>query len=311
MSLQSERIERLAQVARLYYEQDQTQNEIAGRLGVSRPLVSRMLREARELGIVEIRIHSPDAGEGPLLTQAKNLYNLRGGLLLPDAPDNARTNHDLAEGALRYLRDFGAEHLGIGWGHLIGGLVDVLEGRVPVRGLAGHICPMVGNSGISIRNYHSNENVRIIAQQCMAQPHYLYTPAFAETRQELELLEQTEHYRVVYREWEGLDVALVNIGNYPSTPDFASVARYGNLLAERRAVGRLLAYYYDAKGEIIQSESDYAIQIPISLLARCKNVVGICSANVNRQALSGALATGLFTHLIAREQLVREVLENR
>ncbi len=311
MNTRSDRTERLTEVARLYYEQDQTQNEIAVRLGVSRPLVSRMLREARELGIVEIRIHSPEEGEGPLLTQGRNLYGIRGGLLLPDAADNSRTNRALAEGALRTLMELGGERLGIGWGHLVGVLVDTLEGRNPIRGLAGQICPLVGNSGISIRNYHSNENVRIISQQCGAQPHYLYTPAFAETKQEQELLSQTEHYRAVYREWERLDAALVNIGNYPSTPDFASVARYGTLLAEKRAVGRLLAYYYNERGEIIESETDYAIQIPIPLLARCKNVIGICSANVNRQALAGALSTGLFTHLIAREQLLREVLEYR
>ena len=37
--------------------EDQKQSDIARELGVSRPLISRMLSEARELGIVEITIH--------------------------------------------------------------------------------------------------------------------------------------------------------------------------------------------------------------------------------------------------------------
>ena len=54
------------------YEQELTQNEIASELGVSRPLVSRMLREARRLGIVEIRINDPEQGK-PLLEMAMRL----------------------------------------------------------------------------------------------------------------------------------------------------------------------------------------------------------------------------------------------
>ena len=51
--------ERLVGVARLYYEQDRTQNEIAGRYGISRPMVSKLVKEARDRGIVSIRICAP------------------------------------------------------------------------------------------------------------------------------------------------------------------------------------------------------------------------------------------------------------
>ena len=48
------RIERLTQVARMYYEQNMNQSEVARALGVSRPLVSVLLSEARECGIVTV-----------------------------------------------------------------------------------------------------------------------------------------------------------------------------------------------------------------------------------------------------------------
>ena len=48
------RIERLVDVARLYYEKDRTQNEIAGIYGISRPMVSKLLKEAKEEGIVTV-----------------------------------------------------------------------------------------------------------------------------------------------------------------------------------------------------------------------------------------------------------------
>ena len=54
--LSQEKQKKLAYVARRYYLENQRQSDIAKELGVSRPLVSRMLSEARELGVVEITI---------------------------------------------------------------------------------------------------------------------------------------------------------------------------------------------------------------------------------------------------------------
>mgnify|MGYP004417774125 CR=1 FL=1 len=46
----------LASVANLYYNVEMTQNQIAERFFTSRSKISRMLKEARQLGIVEIKI---------------------------------------------------------------------------------------------------------------------------------------------------------------------------------------------------------------------------------------------------------------
>lgn len=57
--LSEERWALLAKVASLYYEQDLTQAEIAKRLNISRPQVSRLLAEGRQEGVVKITIHYP------------------------------------------------------------------------------------------------------------------------------------------------------------------------------------------------------------------------------------------------------------
>lgn len=59
------KIERMVNVARLYYEQNMTQNEIAKELGISRPLVSILLTEARTCGIVTISINRVEALRAP------------------------------------------------------------------------------------------------------------------------------------------------------------------------------------------------------------------------------------------------------
>ena len=59
MNTRQEKMIRLADVARKYYIEDKKQSDIAKELGVSRPLISRMLTEAKALGLVEITIHDP------------------------------------------------------------------------------------------------------------------------------------------------------------------------------------------------------------------------------------------------------------
>ena len=61
------KVERLVEVARMYYEQDRTQSEIAAHYGISRPMVSKLLKTARDTGIVTIRIQAPRYGKADRL----------------------------------------------------------------------------------------------------------------------------------------------------------------------------------------------------------------------------------------------------
>ena len=71
----------------------------------------------------------------------------------------------------------------------------------------------------------------------------------------------------------------------------------------------MLIYYFNEEGYVIQSEKDFAIQIPIDILKRCPNIIGVCSANTSAKALRGALRSGFLTHVVARMDLVRALLE--
>ena len=309
MNLSVEKQRRLAHVARRYYLEGWKQSDIARELGVSRPMISRLLTEARELGVVEIRIHDPEAGTDGLLERLRRSASLRGGLLVEDGADGDATNRLLSQGAVALLRQLDARRLGVGWGHLIGQLVSWLEENPQPDSTVTDICPLVGNASIPARNYQSNENVRLMAQQLGAAPHFLYLPALPESVEERQLLCSTEIYRQICRQWERLDTALVNIGDYPSSPDFASLVRYGSLLQRQHACGRMLIYYFNEAGTVIQSDQDFAIQIPLDTLRRCPNIIGVCSANTSARALRGALHSGLLTHIVARAGLIRSLRE--
>lgn len=309
MKLDYAKQKRLAYVARRYYLEDQKQSDIAAELGVSRPMVSRLLAEARQLGVVEITIHDPGFRDEDLLERLCASSSIRGGVLVEDGGDDETTNQLLSRGAVELLGQLQSRRLGVGWGHLIGQLVTWLEKNPQKESSVTDICPLVGNASIPARNYQSNENVRLMAQQLGAAPHFLYLPALPESLEEKQILCSTEIYRQIHKEWEQIDTALVNIGDYPSSPDFASLVRYGGLLQQHHACGRMLVYYFNEEGTVIQSNQDFAIQIPIETLRQCPNIIGVCSANTSAKAVKGALKSGFLTHIAAHSSLIQSILE--
>ena len=270
--------------------------------------ISRMLSEARELGVVEITVHTPGQQRQDLTEQLCARWSLRDVVLCPAQGGDGQTNQTLALAAIALRERLRARRVGIGWGHLIGQLVTWLEENPQPSSTVTDIFPLVGNASIPARNYQSNENVRLMAQQLGAAPHFLYLPALPESLEEKQLLCSTEVYRQIQDQWVQMDTALVNIGNYPSSPDFASLVRYGSLLQQQHTCGRLLVYYFNEAGTVIQSDQDFAIQIPLELLKQCPHIVGFCSANTSEKALRGALRSGIFTHIAARAELVKSLL---
>ena len=308
MEPKQEKLRRLALVARRYYLEDRKQSDIAQELGVSRPLISRMLSEARDLGVVKITIQEPGGEASDLLERLRQYSSLRDGVLVEDGADNDETNQRISEGAVSRLRQLHTRCLGVGGGYLSGQLVTWLQKHPQENSTVTDICPLVGNASIPARNYQSNENVRLIAQQLGAAPHFLYLPALPESLEEKQLLCSTEVYRQIQTQWSRMDTALVNIGDYPSSPDFASLVRYGSLLQQEHTCGRLLIYYFNEEGKVIRSDQDFAIQIPLETLRQCPNIIGVCSANTSVKALRGALRSGVFSHIVTRAALAKELL---
>jgi DNA-binding transcriptional regulator LsrR (DeoR family) len=69
-------MEMLARVASMYYLDDMTQDQIAKQLGLSRPKVWRLLRQAKETGVVEITVNLPASLAMPVETELTSRFSL-------------------------------------------------------------------------------------------------------------------------------------------------------------------------------------------------------------------------------------------
>lgn len=304
---------KLVQVAKLYYEENLNQSEIAKRLGVSRPLVSNMLTKARAMGIVEIKIKEPHANNALLLNQLKNVFNIQGGYVIPSSNSPYLTEKSIIDQSVLFVKETLHEMntVGLGWGYTIGEFVDALTETDLHQSYEGLVCPLIGTASIPNKGYHPSELVREFGMKVGFEPNFIFAPSFPTTLQEKELYTNTDNYREIENQWQTLDTVILGVGAYPSVPDHATALRFGDTLQKEGAVGKILSYFYDKDGQVISGENDFALQMPLNLLGKVKRVIAICPVEINAKAILGALKTGFITHIIMTEEKAKEVIALR
>ncbi len=303
---------KLVEISRMYYEQELTQAEIAKKLGISRPAVSKLLAEARLRGIVKIEIASPLESNGDLLAAITDKFNLHGGLVVQTGASEANLKHRLLiSQAAQYLETIipDMKTIGLGWGPDLGNLLDELSALVLNAAKQRAVCPVIGSAPNDIKWFQTNELTRIFSNKTGFTPYYLHAPAFPMSKGNQELFEKTDDYKEISKLWRKLDLVLLGVGTYPSVPDQATAARFGNKLKKSQAVGMLATHYYDRSGTFVESEKDIVMRISINNLMRARKVLIIGSGAKKVNTIVGALNTGLPTHIITDDETARQIIE--
>ncbi|GAB3623525.1 sugar-binding domain-containing protein [Mariniluteicoccus endophyticus] len=122
----------LHRAATLYYVQDETMESIAHHLGVSRSSVSRLLKEARERGIVQISVGEPDRSADVVGRRLAERFGVRAHVVpvRDGTPELARVDK-VCLTAARLVSEWVADDLvvGLAWGTTISSLVQHLVPR--------------------------------------------------------------------------------------------------------------------------------------------------------------------------------------
>ena len=301
--------QRMIRAAQLYYEENKSQSEIAKELGVSRPLVSLILAEARERGIVTIAINDTRwISAEHIADKIKKVFKLNTVLIVPDDKNDGLTNLKVAEAAFKYYfsKANDGKRVGVGWGSMIGRMTDYASTLEDSEKKSGALFPLAGGINSVTKDYHTNELVRIFSLKTGREPIFLYAPALHDTPSEYELLKDTQAYTSIKDEWEFMEQALVSISNYPSYPDLGVKPLFGNALTEKKAVGRILAHYFDSYGRIISPVAEATLQASVHQL-KVTDLTAVCSTQVKPQCVVGALRIGIINSLVLSLGLAEKV----
>jgi deoxyribonucleoside regulator len=310
----TESIELLAQVASLYYEDNLTQAEIARRINTSRSTVSRLLRKARETGVVEITIHYPCKTVPEIAHDLVGRFHLHyAQVLASQGQPYEVVLRGLGELAARYIESLLVEDsiLGISWGTAVYSTIQALRPKqeMPIR-----VVQMLGAAGTDDPQIDGPDLVRQLSTAFGGEPHYLHAPLIVEEAQLREMLQHEPRIRETLSLAQRADVALVGIGVL--VPELSNLLRGGYLTREeldrlqaQGAVGDICARHYDIQGSVLEIELNRRIVgIELEALHNIERVIGVAGGKAKAETILGALRGGHVTVLVTDEAAAREVL---
>jgi DNA-binding transcriptional regulator LsrR (DeoR family) len=309
----------LVKAARLYYEQDLNQAQIADRLRLSRQKVQRILREARDRRVVQITI-SPLSG---LCLDLEKALEERFGLaeaIVVETTDHRNQNvvaRELGAGAAEYLLRVVRpnDKIVMSWGNSLLGMVDALpySRRANAEGLA--VIQGLGGLGDPSQEIHATQIVARAAKALGAQAILLPAPAIVSRKAARDAYCADPYVDKALKMARSADLAFVGIGS--ARADSVMVPEFWNILTpsalsglvRKGAIGSVNLRYFNARGKRISSKSDESIiGLTIDELRKIYRVVGVAGGATKVDALRGALAGKLINVLVTDNMTAKQLL---
>jgi DNA-binding transcriptional regulator LsrR (DeoR family) len=303
----------LSKVSTLYYLRDQTQQEIAERLRLSRPAVSRLLRDAQTHGIVQITISPPRGLHIDLESRLEEQFGLGVVRIVPTEPgtgaDLMRRQIGAAAAAFLSRTVHPGDTIGMAWGTTLSAMV---QSMAPMATEGVHIVQTLGGIGPPAAEAYAAELVRRLAQLLGAVPVLFPVPGVVATTEVRDVLRNDPHVQAALRYFDRLDTVYVGIGAIDTNPvlnDGHSLPP-GTLesLARAGAVGDIALRFFDAEGAPVQSALDERILgITTEQLRRAPRVVAVAGGPGKAEAIHAALKSGIVDVLITDQDTAEEL----
>jgi DNA-binding transcriptional regulator LsrR (DeoR family) len=316
MKYSDQDLETMAEVASLYYEYDMNQQHISKQLFISRSKVSRMLKKAKELHIVDININYPVSRVKGLEILLKEKYQLNEVIVVKD---DINHNNDLALKkicliASKYIDSIieDGSTIGLSWGQTVYNLIKVLK---PTTSKDINVVQLTGIvSEWEVSNYDAIELVRSLAKKYGGKFTPLYSPLYFDSKESLEAAKKQTIIANNREKAKNCDIVITGISGF----DMDSKTVWGNYLTDNSkkyllkqgATGVFLAHYIALNGEICYKKLDNrTMSLDLEDIEKVKNVITIARGTRKAKAILSALRGNYINTLIIDEELAL-ALEN-
>jgi deoxyribonucleoside regulator len=306
----------LASIASLYYLLNQSQGAIAKRLDLSTSKVSRLLKEARDKGIVDIRIHMPIPRDIHLEQMLVDHFGLKDAYVLQTTNDASQETRlsgigKLAAGYVQNMLEtipVGGS-IGVAWGRGVHSAVTALPDAAAQNI---DVVPLIGGVGTLVVD--SPDVTRIVAQKLGGRHYDLHAPILVERSEvrELFLAEPTVHLGI--QRAQTVDLAITGIGTVME--EGSSFLRAGLLsrvdlahLRKEGVVGELCGHFFDIGGNYQRyAINQRIIGLDLEQLKKVRLVLAVANGLSKTQAIYGALNGGYINVLTTDDITARSIL---
>ena len=293
----------LSQVAHMYYDLGMLQPDIAEKLFFSRSKVSRILKKAQDLGIVEIKVNRYLSRMRNYEKKLEALPGLKKAIVMTnfDDADGETAKDDLAACAAAYvsgeIKD--AYVLGITCSRTVTRVVHKLTRE--------HTCNLqvVQTIGSTTNRDMSGELTNAIAQTYGGTAHFLNAPLYVDDVYVKEALLRDPSIMEASKLMKHCNLLLMGVGKFDASggdmPSWSGymTPRHREEMGRLGAVGSLCAQFFDINGNLLDCDwNQKCITIPWDDMKCADLRVAIASGKTRVPSIMGALRTGIVDVLI-------------
>ncbi|MGM8364978.1 sugar-binding transcriptional regulator [Virgibacillus sp. W0181] len=305
-------MDRVIKAAKMYYQLEYSQKEIAAELGISRPSVSRLLQEAKDKGIVQIRIIDTIEDEQKHAEQLKEYFNLKECIIV-----NVPTNEE--EMIKKYLGSKTAEYLyqtvqdgdviGLSWGTT---LFEVAKNMSKKHVKDVEVVQLNGGVSHSESNTYAAQILNYFGEAFQTSPYFLPLPAIVEREEMKDIIVADRHISSVLELAEKANIALFTVGDKHEDSTLIKAGYFNehdlDVLEQKQAVGDICSRFFNHNGELCSEELNArTIGISLDLLSAKETSVLIAGGSKKLQSIIGALQ-GQFANVFITDQYTAEAL---
>lgn len=305
----------LAQVAEMYYLDGKGQADIARAVGVTRSMVSRMLKEARKKGIVEVRVHRPLPSDHELETALIKRFGLQEAYVVAQhKTDDERLLSDLGiAGALVLKRCLAPRQvLGLSWGTSVSATVDAVEVETP---MPIKVVQLVGAIGARNSEYDGHALVSRLAEKLGGEGYYLNAPFLCPNAETASALLKTQSVQETVNLGRQAKVAVVGVGS--ASPKYSSYYLAGyvpieeiDTLLKAGAVGDVCGIHFDLQGrDVCLDFCERSVTIRKEDLLAIPVRLAVAGGPGKVEPVLGALRGGFINILVTDGITARKVLD--
>ncbi|PYZ96489.1 RNA polymerase subunit sigma-70 [Alteribacter lacisalsi] len=309
------KLKRIVRAAKMYYQLDYSQQQIAAELGISRPSVSRLLHEAKEQGIVRVEIIDPTEDAEKLSDVIRRRYGLAECIIVSaSSRDDATIKTAIGKRAAAYLRDTvkDGDTIGATWGTT---LYEVTRHLTPKHVNGVKVVQLNGGVSHSETNTYAHDILNRLGETFSTAPHFLPLPAVVDHPVVKEAIVADRHIRRTLDLGKKANLALITVGDRTDNSSLVQAGYFTEedlkVLKEKGAAGDICSTFIDRSGRICnETLAARTIGIELDDLRKKERSVLVAGGLNKVEGIIGALNGG-YANVLITDQFTAESMVER
>ena len=305
-------------ICKLYYEEGLSKVEIAEKTRISRFKVAKILEDAVEEGIVEIKVKDLPGSWFELENRLEREYGIYRAVVCDSGSGIEQTKINLGAAAALSLSDMiqDGDCIGLAWGTTIYRMVEAFPKIDSRRNVS--VIQLTGGLHQVSRGFNPVDLTSRLSEKIAGSSLFqLYAPAIVDNSEAKEILLKESTINETIKRFNSVNLAVVGIGSMSPKPS-TMLYRDGFItdsqllqVSDLGLAGDINSHFYDSEGRPCRTPfDDRTIGIDLEQLRRIRYVAALAcgeeKVNAIRAALRGRIVNILATDRLTAESLLQE-----